>query len=149
MLLTPISLQLLKIYLIKISLERTLLIIMILYLIYVRILDGLFCLCPTSSMEFFLHGITAMNYPLWHCLSTTSLWKQCTMQCIQCTPLLGTIYIAPGPLPICSRVALLWTLLSRALCICTTRINVRSCYKKMLWTRPRHQQQTHCILYIV
>ena len=26
-------------------------------------------------MEFFLHGITAMNYPPQHCLSTTSLWK--------------------------------------------------------------------------
>ena len=26
-------------------------------------------------MKFFLHGITAMNYPPRHCLSTTSLWK--------------------------------------------------------------------------
>jgi hypothetical protein len=30
---------------------------------------------PTSSMEFFLHSITAMNYPPRQCLSTTSLWK--------------------------------------------------------------------------
>jgi len=30
---------------------------------------------PTSSVELFLHGITAMNYPPRQCLSTTSLWK--------------------------------------------------------------------------
>jgi len=30
---------------------------------------------PTSSMGLFLHGITAMNYPPWQRLSTTSLWK--------------------------------------------------------------------------
>ena len=63
-----------------------------------------------------------------------------------CTLLLDTIHIGPGPQPNCSRVALLWTLLSRALCICTTRINVSSCYK-LLWTRSLHQQQTHCVLY--
>ena len=32
-------------------------------------------LSPTLSMELFLHGMTAMNYPPRHCLSTTSLWK--------------------------------------------------------------------------
>jgi len=100
---------------------------------------------PTSSMEF-LHGITARNYPPQHCLSTISSWKQCRMQCIQCTPLLGTIHIGPGPQHNCSWVSLLRTLLLRALCICTTRISVNSCCK-IVWMRACHQQQTHCILY--
>jgi len=42
MLLTPISHLLLKIYLLKISLEKTLVILIIQYLIYARILDSLF-----------------------------------------------------------------------------------------------------------
>jgi hypothetical protein len=100
---------------------------------------------PTSSMEFFLHGITARNYPPRHCLSTTSSWQQCRMQCIQCTPLLGTIHNDPGPQFNCSRLTLLWTMLSRALCVCTTKINVNSCYK-IVWMRSHHQQDT---LYIV
>jgi len=54
---------------------------------------------PTSSMELFLHGKTVMHYPPRHCMSTTSFKKKCRMQCIQCTPLLGTIHIRPGPQP--------------------------------------------------
>ena len=38
---------------------------------------------PTSSMDFILHGITAMNYPPRHWLATISLWKQYRMQHIQ------------------------------------------------------------------
>ena len=60
--------------------------------------------------------------------------------------LLGTTHIGPGPQPNCSRAALLRTLLSRALCICNTRINV-SPFHIILWRRSRHQQQTHFILY--
>jgi len=98
---------------------------------------------PASSMQFFLHGMTAMYYPPLHCLSTTSVWKQCIMQCIHCTPLLDTVHIGPGPQPNCGPVALLWTLISSALCICTARINVSSCYI-IVRTRCRHQQQTRC-----
>jgi len=60
--------------------------------------------------------------------------------------LLGTIHIDPCPQPNCSRDALLWTLLSRALFICSTGTNVSPCYK-ILWRRFRRQQQTYCILY--
>ena len=48
---TYFSHQLLKIYLLKISLERTLLIIMIQYLIYVRILDSLFWLYNSEILQ--------------------------------------------------------------------------------------------------
>jgi hypothetical protein len=102
-----------------------------------------------SYKPYLIHGDLPPRYN-GHELSTTTLsvyhliMKKCRMQCIQCTPLLGTIHIGPGPQPNCSRVALLWTLLSRALCTCTTRIDVSPCYK-ILWTRYRHQQQTRVL----
>jgi len=61
---------------------------------------------PTSAMELFLHGTTAMNYH--HgtvCLPPH--YEKYRMQCIQCSPLMGTILIGPGPQPNCSQVALL------------------------------------------
>ena len=73
-------------------------------------------------------------------------YEKCRMQCIQCTPLLGTIHIGPGPQPNCRWVALLRTLLSTALFICTSRINISPCYTS-LWARSRHKQRTHCMLY--
>jgi hypothetical protein len=99
---------------------------------------------PTSSMEFFLHCITAMDYPPRHVCLPLYYENNAEYSVPNAHPCLApcTLFQVHNPIA----VALLWTLLSRTSCICTTRIDVSSCYI-ILRTGSRHQQQTRCTLY--